>query len=202
MLGSELAAVPVLIERVGVLRSLQLGARLAAAKATGSPFRDLPPATDDRERASRAQIGPAIVLYRALLETMPQDEALALAGDVIEAGAMKFLKTTLGPIVGDSLDSSSQAQRESLARETVDKFFNASVGRLEVGPDALEFTVDACRFPELCEAVGVPELAPAFCRADARYFGEVEKRVELVRPTTIASGGASCPFALRRVAGA
>jgi Amt family ammonium transporter len=44
---------------------------------------------------------------------------------------------------------------------------------------------------------GVPELAPVFCKGDARFFGTVEPDVELIRPTMIATGGARCDFTLR-----
>jgi hypothetical protein len=61
----------------------------------------------------------------------------------------------------------------------------------------VKFTISRCRLVELVLQAGKPELAPLFCQGDARFFGSVEPDVELLRPDTIARGGASCPFTIQ-----
>ena len=82
-------------------------------------------------------------------------------------------------------------------RRRGERFFNATIRWEEVTADEVRFTVLRCRFPGLCEAAGVPELAPVFCEGDAVFFGQVEPDVELQRSQTIAGGAESCPFVLR-----
>jgi predicted ArsR family transcriptional regulator len=84
--------------------------------------------------------------------------------------------------------------REEFVRERGRKFFNATIEWDRISETAVEFTVTHCEFPGLCEAAGVPELAPVFCKGDGAFFGGVESDVELERPHTIAQGADDCPF--------
>ena len=62
------AAFRVLWGHLGLWRALRLGVSLQRRVDRGEPFADLPPATDAREAGSRAQAGPAVLLYRLLRE--------------------------------------------------------------------------------------------------------------------------------------
>ena len=115
---------------------------------------------------------------------------------MLAAGAA-FLSQTLGPLRRADLEGLDDAGRRAFASSRGQRFFNATLTWDAIEADHVAFTVTACRFPPLCEAAGVPELAPLFCEVDEAYFGAVEPDVILTRPTTLARGGATCPFTLR-----
>ncbi len=190
------ASFRVLWRRLGLWRALRVGMALQKAERRGEPFADLPPATDEKERGSRAQAGPAILLFRAL-KTTGYVQALELTSEAIEAGAIAFLSQSIGPIRREELEALSPAEREAWVQDVGAKFPNAEVRWDEVSGEAVRFTVTSCRFVRLCHEVGAPELAPLFCKGDATFFGGVQKGVELVRPSTLASGGAHCDFNLQ-----
>jgi hypothetical protein len=192
------AALAALRRRLGLGRLLCVGLRVAWAGARGQPFGHLPRATDARERQSRAQIGPAILLHRALIATGTEArEAFAITRDVVLAAGAAFLAQTLGPLRRADLEGLDAAGRRAFADSRGRRFFNATLTWDAIEPDHVGFTVTACRFPELCAAVGAADLAPLFCDVDEAYFGTVEPDVVLTRSTTIARGGATCPFTLR-----
>ena len=64
----------------------------------------------------------------------------------------------------------------------------------EISTRGVRFTISRCRLAELARQTGHPELAPLFCKGDARFFGEIEKDVTLTRPPTIADGASHCHF--------
>lgn len=194
---AELAAVPVLLREVGLLESVKLGWKLEAARRRDEPFQELPPPDSEEERLSREQIGPAIVLYRLLQETRPPEEALRIVRAVVIESAVVFLRQSIGKLRRAEIEALDEEGRRQFVEERGEKFFNATVEWDEISPDRVDFTVTHCRFPPLCRAVGVPELAPVFCAGDARFFGTVEPNTELVRPTTIAEGGECCAFSIR-----
>ncbi len=190
-------AVALLVRRLGAPRALAVMAEVAVAQARGEPFAHLATPIEARERLSRQQAGPALLLVRALRRRLPPDEALDVAREVIVAGAVIFLGHTIGPLERDSLMAQTPAQREQFVKETGAKFFNATLRWDEISDEQVRFTVTHCRFPELCAAAGDPEVAPLLCQGDAIYFGEVLGTVRLERPHTLAEGAPECPFTLR-----
>ena len=145
---------------------------------------------------SRAQIGPAILLYRELLRIREPDAARALTEEVVVAGAVAFLREQIGSLRRADLEGMDPEAQKEFARSRGERFFNATVTWDTVGSDEVRFTVTACRFPPLCAAAGVPELAPVFCAGDAHFFGTVEPDVLLERPQMIAEGAETCRFRL------
>lgn len=192
----SLTVLPVMVARLGVLETLRVAVAVARALRRGEPFAHLPPAHDARERDSRAQAAPALVLYR-VLRARGHDDAKAIVGEVVEAAAVVFLRRTLGPIRRADLAAMSEAERERWVRERAARFPNAEPRFESVGPEGVRFRVSACRFVSLSRAAGAPELASVFCRGDAKFFGTVERDVVLERPHTLAEGGPDCPFAIR-----
>ncbi len=187
------AGFDVLRRRLGWWEALRLGARVRWAVARGEPFEALPPAVDPRERGSRAQLGPAVVLYR-LLRERGEARALALTGEAVEAGALAFLGESIGPVRRDLIAGMDAETRRAWVTKVGEKFPNATLDWDHVGPDEVCFRVTRCRFVELCRVVGEPALARFFCRGDGRFFGEVEADVSLERPHTIADDAPDCPF--------
>jgi hypothetical protein len=192
----EWAALRVLMRELGTWRALRIGAAVQLASARGEPFRQLPPPADTAERASRAQAGPAILLYDRLANELGDERALALTAAVVEASALVFLGRSVGPLHRDQLADGSAEARLAFVRERLARFPNATATVDEASADRVRFTVTACHLERLARETGRPALAPLFCAADGRYFGEVQPGVRLDRPTTLAQGGATCPFTL------
>lgn len=190
----ERAAFGVLVDELGLVRALKVGGRLQRKRFAGEPFGDLPPPEDEDERLSREQIGPAIVLYRQLQRDLSQDRAYEITERVVIEGSIHFLARTIGRLPREELVLMEDDEREEFVRERGREFFNATIEWDRISETAVEFTVTHCEFPDLCEAAGVPELAPVFCEGDGEFFGGVESDVELERPHTIAQGGPNCPF--------
>lgn len=193
---NERYGAPVLIRELGLWRALVVGRAVRKAAKSGAPFDTLPPPRDRREEQSRAQIGPAVLLYRVLLESQPQAEALRICGEVAAVAGRAFLAEQLGRLRRDDVAKLDEAGREHFARTRGERFFNADLVWNRIDGEAVEFTVTHCSFPGLCAAAGAPELAPIFCEVDRRYFGTVEPDVLLDRPQTIAAGAGTCEFRL------
>ena len=82
----------------------------------GEPFRSFPKAQDWRERGSRDQAGPAIVLYRALARRIGTQRALEVCGKVIERGAVMFLSHSVGRLQRAEIAKLSESEREAFAK--------------------------------------------------------------------------------------
>ncbi len=195
-LRTAAAAAKILVTQVGVRLTTVVLAEVAVAQARGEPFRELPEPLDDRERLCRRQVGPAVLMHRALRRWLGTERALELIKEIVIAGTVVFLKHTIGPLERDALMALPTREREVLVRGLGGRFFNAEVRWDEISDKAVRFTVQKCRFPSLCEEVDAAELAPLLCLGDAVYFGEVLGTVDLVREKTLADGGDCCPFVL------
>ena len=182
---------------LGSSMATRVVARVVAQQARGAPFRHLPPATTWRERGSRQQAGDAIRLYRALLALTSPDRARDVAADVIEAGGVRFLRQTIGPLRRADLAALDPAGRAAFLADRGQRFPNATPEWTTVEAERVSFTISACRLVSLVTEAGHPELGPMFCASDARFFGSVEPDVLLERPTTLAAGDPACAFHLR-----
>ena len=175
---------------------MRVGARVQILTLRGEPFADLPRAEGFKEVGSRAQAGPAILLYRALARYGPE-RALAVVGRAVEEGAIAFLSKSIGRLDRTELEALDAEGRRMFAQDRAAKFPNAEVEWKEISATQVSFVVTACRLVQLGHHAGHPELAPLFCSGDARFFGEVERDAELIRPTTIAGGDDHCSFTIR-----
>lgn len=193
---SRLAPVLQLVRRLGPLVALRVALDAGVRLARGQPFGHLAPARDRRERHARAQAGPVFVLYRALVACGVADP-VSVTGELVELGAIRFLRKSIGPIRRSELARMSEPERRAWVDERARRFPNAVPHFEAVGPEEVRFRIRACRFVTLSHEAGHPELAPVFCRGDRRYFGSVEPGVELIRPHTLADGGPDCPFTIR-----
>lgn len=195
-LRTTAAAARILVTEVGVRLTTVVLAEVAVAQARGEPFRHLPAPEDDRERLCRRQVGPAVLMQRALRRWLGAERALEITREIVIAGTVIFLEHSIGPLERDTLMALSPEDREEFVRELGERFFNAEVRWDEISDKAVRFTVQHCRFPALCEAGDAPEVAPLLCLGDAVYFGETLGTVDLVRSQTLADGGDCCPFEL------
>lgn len=192
--AEERAAVRILFDELGFMEGVRLAARVQTRVLSGDPFDDLQAPDSEDERRSRDQIAPALVLYDELLADYQQPRAYEIVERVAVEGAVQFLSRTIGPLRREDLLDLSDAARHEFVESKGEKFFNATLRWETIEEDEVVFTVVACRFPGLCEAVGYPELAPVFCAGDGKFFGGVEEDVDLDRPHTIAEGADTCPF--------
>lgn len=200
MLGipeQDWAAFTVLRQRLGLWSALALAWRADRRAKAGHPFEKLPSTEDPKEIASREQIGPAIVLYQELCKRMEAEAAYAIVAEVVEAAAHVFLRDTIGPLNRSDLMALDADEKVGFLEDRLGRFPNTTTRVDRVDDTEVNFTVTRCSFVGLCRDVGLPALAPMFCAVDASYFGNVEPGLELVRPTTIANGGDTCPFSLR-----
>lgn len=193
---NERLAAPILVRELGVFRALKVGRRIRRQLRAGEPFGHLPSPESPQERLSREQIGPAILLYKALKEVVDERAAWRISEQIVVVAACVFLRQSMGELKRSELAQMDDEARDRFAKDKGERFFNATVDWHEVSGERVYFEVTACRFPPLCAAAGVPELAPIFCKGDAKYFGTVEPGVRLERPYTIAEGAKTCPFTL------
>ncbi len=191
------AALSILRRHLGLWTALRVGLTVEQRVKGGDPFQHLPPAEDDKERGSRAQLGPALVLYDVLRGRVSEEEARVITAEVVEVGAHIFLRQSIGALDRTALAAMDADARVAYVEARMSRFPNADARIDFVEPERVGFTVTSCRFVRLCREVGLPELAPIFCAGDASYFGGIEPNVQLIRPETLASGGTRCPFELR-----
>ena len=185
----------VLIKSLGWVRAMGLGMTMKRRLSKGAPWAQLGPPVDVREEWSRAQVGPAIVLYQ-LLKEIPHPEPLQLTKQVVVTGAVPWMKWAIGTIEPDTYKGMSETERDDWFQGKSQRFFNMRMKSHATGPEHVEFEVEACSFPSLCQRTDVPELAPVFCAVDAHYFGGVQQGIALNRPSTIAGGDSGCSFHL------
>lgn len=192
--AEERTAVRILFRELGFVEGLRLAGRVQTRVLAGEPFDELPSPESEDERKSREQIAPAIVLYDELLADYQQPRAYDLVEEIAVEGAVHFLSRTIGRLRKRDLLGMTDRERRDFVETKGEQFFNAKLRWETIEEDEVEFTVLECRFPGLCESVGYPELAPVFCKGDAKFFGGVEEDVDLDRPHTIAEGADTCPF--------
>jgi hypothetical protein len=183
-----------LVGEVGWWEAIQVGMRVETERLRGEPFDELGPPDSEAERLSREQMAPAVLMYEALCERHTRDRAYEISEAVVTASAVRFLDSTVGRLDRGELLSMHSDERVTFVEQKGAKFHNAELRWETIEPDEVAFTVTRCHFVELCREVGVPELAPAFCAGDAKFFGGVEEEVSLQRETTIAEGEEVCPF--------
>lgn len=166
-------------------------ARIAIGQARGAPFEGLGPAADRREELTRRQLGPAVLLLRALRRHVSVGRAERLSHAAIELGGLAFL----GSLLGD-LDPRTIGDVRTEVRERLGRFFNAE-GEVAVGDDEAAFTVHRCLFVELAPRIGAAALMPAFCAVDETYFHSGLTPLRLRRTETLAGGDGRCDFQFR-----
>jgi hypothetical protein len=148
-----------------------------------------------QRRLAWAQFSSALRLHQALThsvgECVRRDELYERM--IAEIGA-RFVGRLLSLPSPQRWQSWTGSERSAFLTQAVRRFFNARVEHEQIGDEGLGFDVTACQFAELARAVGRPEMARAFCRADDIYFSRGDSPVTLRRSGTIASGASSCDF--------
>ena len=194
-----LYSLKLLFKELGILKLALLSLHMVALELKGEPFRALPQATAEGDIFSRKQIGPAIVLYKALRKLYSQERSLQISETIIIDSTLIFLRQAIGDINRKRVESMDESERQSWLSQIAAQFLNATIRWNSIGLSSLSFTITHCYFPKMCKDTGVPELAPIFCKGDAVYFGEEQEGVSLNRPHTIALGAQDCLFEMELV---
>ncbi len=191
---SSISALWLLLKSLGVFKTVRVLFFMAAKGLKGMPWKVLPPPEDKKEKLSREQAGPAVLLYRGLISCLPEEEAFALTAKIILESSVIFLETIIPLLTPDSISSMSKDEGLGYITNIADKFFNADMGRIDHDETSFSYQVTRCRFPELMEKVGHKELAPLFCQGDLLFFNEKQPHVTLARTVTLAKEGKPCDF--------
>ncbi|HAN30028.1 MAG TPA: hypothetical protein DCQ06_00385 [Myxococcales bacterium] len=190
--SDQLSALRLIIDQVGVIDGI--GSALQSAGSIEALFTSLGPPNTAEERASREQAGPAILLYRALIDRVGQERALTVVEQVIANGALRFLGRQLQDLDPTQYRAWTDEQRLQRAQGWLERFFTAEAQLTNLDDQRVEFEVSGCALNRLSIASGHPELAPLFCRADAAFFRT--RGVQLNVPERLATGDKRCHFIL------
>ncbi len=190
-------ALSVLRKKLGVVNLARVLASLAMAMRE-DPLKEVsregwPP---HYESLVRRQLKAALRLELALARALPrmsERERAELVAEVTAEVGGHFIAANIPIPSGEDWLSASDEDRTGFLTALALRLFNAEMTIAAVGPKALGFDVVACRFVQLCHAVGKGELARAFCEADARYFRD-ETRIRFARTGTLATGAGRCDF--------
>lgn len=191
---SSVAAFGLLRQRLGWRSAFAVGMRTLWCLQRGDPWRAIPASTSKREADSREQAGAAIVLYRVLNFRMGQEKALALMREIIIAGALIFLRSTIPPFNRQDYNQLSPSERQSALQNRIQRFPNVTLGNIQSSSEEFSFEVNHCAFVELTQRTGHPELALLFCAADRRYFEQNVPDIQFKRPQTLAENKQPCQF--------
>ena len=194
-----LRSLKLLKDELGLFGLGRLACHMVFLQIKGEPFRKFPKAKDEGELFSRRQIGPAIVLYKALRKLHSQDRAIAIAEKIVIDSTLVFLRKAVGVINQSRIEAMNDSEKQHWLSKIAGQFLNATIRWNHIKLTELSFTITHCHFPTMCRETGVPELAPIFCKGDAVYFGEDQEGVKLTRPHTIATGSDDCLFEMELV---
>ncbi|MFX0102791.1 MAG: L-2-amino-thiazoline-4-carboxylic acid hydrolase [Candidatus Hodarchaeota archaeon] len=193
-LKMSLAAIGALRKELGFKQTLSVISTFLKMKRRGEPFKGFEPPGNSKDRGSRDQLGDAILVYRALLDRLPREEAERITREVILAGAMAFLRGTVPVLRREEILSKTKEEQEALLTSIIEKFPNPDWEIVETTETSFFYRITRCRFPEMLEKLGHPELSNAFCAADELYFNEYQSDIDLERTTMIGAGDKCCDF--------
>lgn len=186
----------VLRRHLGLAGALRVGLSLARLDLTSDPFRQLAPPQGKRERLSRAQLRPVLLLDAALdargVVSPRRGEVLR---EVVGSAGSAFLGSQLGAL--SAWSQLAPAERRTQAEALLARFFNMEAQLVAEPVDELAFDVSFCWFAHLCHQLGRSELAGLFCAADSVFFESPETPFMLRRDETLAAGDSRCAFRIR-----
>lgn len=174
-------------------------ARVVWRSLFSKPMRALPKAQDEKDRFTRRQLEPVLVLQDALEQDLglPKARSLEILEKVVSQSGARFIEKTIELPERASWERMDQAQRDGLVERIMARFENAQTRMVRAPTAEVAFDVQMCHFVRLTKALGRTELAPFFCKADSVYFQRPGLPVLLDRKRTIASGDAECDFRFR-----
>lgn len=160
------------------------------------PLRQLPKPTGWRERFTRHQLKPVLILEDVLTARMDRPATLAVLGDVVAHSGARFVASQVRHPAPAVWRKFTPAERDRTVAKLLSRFGNAEAHVVSHDDVALGFDVTFCHFVALCRQLGRPHLAPLFCKADSTYYDAPDSPVRLVRTQTLAAGDDRCTFRL------
>jgi len=157
----------------------------------------VPPAREfdsKNESLSQHQYTQVLLLYNVLSDSkhVKSEAVMKILADVVGTSGEAFISHNVPLPTVEQWQLAEPEQRQTFAKDAVNRFFNARVTELETTATSMSFTVTHCRFHQYSQQTK-PELGPLFCDADARFCNRPDTP-DLVRETTLASGGPCCGF--------
>lgn len=167
-------------------------------RAVRDPLRSVPPAgwPDAQETLTRHQLRPVLLMDDVAREVLELDEParMALLGEVVAETGARFVATHVPEVDRATWHAEPADERLRFAEQLGARFFNMRMQVVGADDAGLAIDVTACRFVELCHAVGRPHLARLFCEADSRHFDREGSLITLRRTGTLAMGAPRCDF--------
>lgn len=168
---------------------------------TRDPYRALrgDPAPDARERFTRRQLRPVLLLDAALGEALglPPERRRALLAEVVAESGARFVGTQVRHPTPAEWAALDPGARRAFASAVLGRFGNAEATLVDAPGADLAFDVTRCHFVSLCARLGRPEVASLFCAADRVFYDDPRVPIRLERAETLAGGQARCAFRLR-----
>ena len=189
-----LAAMKILFKELGVGSVLRLLPGLVKAQKKGEPWEGLPEPEEEKDKLSRALIGDAVILYRLLKQTMPQEKAEEVIKAVIMESAIAQLYSLIPKLKREEIEKHTPEEMETILTDIVTKFPNTDWHLLEATETSFAFRITRCRLMDLVLQLEHPELAGAFCPGDKTYFERYQTDIEFIRPATLGNGQEHCDF--------
>lgn len=184
----------ILLPELGIFPLLGLMGEIVLAQSRGEPFAALGTPVDEQDVLSRKQLGPAVLLERALRKRVAARRARELTRRVVLESSITFLKLNVPLLRKKHVLGLDKNARHRFGERLAKKFFNADVN-LSFEPDeSIAFTVHRCRFVELLSAVGELDMASHFCQGDAHFFEQHQPDVRMTRTVELSTGGPHCDF--------
>jgi hypothetical protein len=196
-LHSAKIVLSILAKNIGVKACAGVLFDMARRAVLGEPWKGQARPQDTKERFSREQSGPAVLLYRALLSKVSNDRAIEITGEIIMEASILFLRAQIPVMQPNLLSTMSEKEREKYILNIADQFYNADLGRVEFTEDSFSYEIVRCRFPELMKTVGHPELAPLFCAGDAVFFDREQPHIDFSRTHTLSADAKPCDFSFQ-----
>lgn len=151
----------------------------------------------ERRRAQGQMVKP---IYEELCVEIGEERAKALIARAVARSVDEEAKSAREATMSEHvspLAAFAENFRRTYERRGLEAGLEVEVTRAD--DDALEFTVNRCRFVEVYRDLGLGHLAATLsCNRDGAFATAFDPSIELERPQTIAEGADTCLFRYRR----
>ncbi len=193
-------ALGTLRRELGPWRALRALLAFAWRDWTRDPYRPLrdDPRPDRRERFTRRQLRPVLLLDAALREALglSPDRSREILAQIVARSGARFVGSQVRHPTPAEWEALDPPGRRALAERILSRFGNAETRVVEDPAADLAFDVTRCHFVSLCARLGRPELASLFCAADRVFYDDPGLPIRLDRAETLAAGDPRCAFRL------
>lgn len=187
------AAVSVLRKEIGMSALLKLLPALKRRQKLKEPWGGMEIPKERKDIESRELIGEAILLYRELLNIVP-DRAEEIVRKVIIESAVTQLSSLVPKLDRAKINLLTLDERREKFCSIINQFPNADWVINKAEDNLYSYSIIRCRLVELINAAGHPELSDAFCAGDGVYFDRYQEDIVFDRPSKIGSGDEICEF--------